>query len=337
MELDTAFMYGSGETEQHLGALQVGTAGFTIATKVNPFKFQPQPVEVGLRPEQIREQFAYSLKSLNVESVDMLYLHAPDPTVPIDKTLQAVHELHQAGKFKRFGLSNYSSWQVAEIYYICKANGWVLPQVYQGMYNAVTRQVEGELFPCLRRFNMAFYAYNPLAGGILTGRYNTIDEQPAEGVSIGEGESQWRAVSWHAKRDLVHPSHRSIPNHWRVEQGLQGPLLEAGALRHGGAAKNSLRRRQHHAGRCGAPLDGAPLGHGWPLRRQNHLGCLVGRARSAKHCRLSPRAIAPGYSGHFRCWLASPSRQLSQLLPLKNESGQLLDSSCLTFCPNINK
>jgi len=83
-------------------------------------------------------------------------------------------------KFERFGLSNYSSWQVAEIVYLCKMHNYVVPSVYQGMYNAVTRQVEVELFPALRRFNISFYAYNPLAGGLLTGRYK-MDETPTEG------------------------------------------------------------------------------------------------------------------------------------------------------------
>jgi aflatoxin B1 aldehyde reductase len=82
-----------------------------------------------------------------------------------------------AGKFKRFALSNYAAWEVMEIYHICKQRGFVLPTVYQGMYNALTRDVERELFPCLRRLGMSFYAYNPLAGGLLTGRYSYDDLQ----------------------------------------------------------------------------------------------------------------------------------------------------------------
>ncbi|XP_067826243.1 aflatoxin B1 aldehyde reductase member 3 [Heptranchias perlo] len=72
--------------------------------------------------------------------------------------------------------SNYASWEVAEVYSICKHNNWVLPTIYQGMYNATTRQVEVELFPCLRHLGMRFYAYNPLAGGLLTGKYQFEDK-----------------------------------------------------------------------------------------------------------------------------------------------------------------
>ncbi len=73
--------------------------------------------------------------------MDLLYLHAPDHSTPIEDTLKAVNELHKAGKFTRFGLSNYASWEVAEVVYICRMNKYIVPTVYQGMYNAVTRQV----------------------------------------------------------------------------------------------------------------------------------------------------------------------------------------------------
>jgi len=99
--------------------------------------------------------------------VDIYYLHNPDPTTPIVETLKAVDELHKAGKFAELGLSNYAAWEVANIYRLCKENGYVLPTVYQGMYNCITRDVERELLPCLRALSMRFNAYNPLAGGLL--------------------------------------------------------------------------------------------------------------------------------------------------------------------------
>ena len=90
----------------------------------------------------------------------------------IEDTLAEVHELHKEGKFKSLGLSNFQAWEVAHIYHTCKANGYVTPTVYQGMYNAITRDVEKELLPCLRKLGISFYAYNPLAGGVLTGKHS---------------------------------------------------------------------------------------------------------------------------------------------------------------------
>ena len=72
----------------------------------------------------------------------MWYLHGPDRKTPYEETLRAVNELYKEGKFKRFGISNYMSWEVAEIVGICKANGYVAPTVYQGVYNAIHRWVQ---------------------------------------------------------------------------------------------------------------------------------------------------------------------------------------------------
>lgn len=139
----------------------------------------------GLTHDSVMNQAKSSLQRLQVQPnvaappVDILYLHAPDHNTPIAETLTAVNDLHEQGVFKRFGLSNYSAWEVMEIYHICLSKGYIKPTVYQGMYNALTRVVEDELMKCLSYLNIAFYAYNPLAGGILTGRY-VYDETPKE-------------------------------------------------------------------------------------------------------------------------------------------------------------
>ena len=151
-ELDSAYVYCAGATEKLLGDLnrQNQLAGCEIATKVNP-------KEGGLTPESVDHQLSTSLQSLSAESVDLVYLHQPDPDTPVTLTLEALDKHYQAGRFKKFGLSNYAAWQVAEIVSICEQRGYVKPTVYQGMYNALTRDVERELFPCLENFNIAFY------------------------------------------------------------------------------------------------------------------------------------------------------------------------------------
>lgn len=177
IELDTAFVYNKGKTEELLGNLNAeGTlAKLLIAGKANP------GVDDGLSPASVRHQLETSLARLNTDSLNLFYLHAPDLNTPITDTLTTVSELHAEGKFKRFGLSNYAAWQVAEIVEICKREGWIQPTVYQGMYNALTRDVERELFPCLQNYNIAFYVYNPLAGGMLSGKHQSIDSMPDDG------------------------------------------------------------------------------------------------------------------------------------------------------------
>ena len=114
---------------------------------------------------------------LLLSSVEIWYLHGPDRTVPYEETMRVVNDLYKEGYFKKFGLSNFASyvwfwlvllklltkhrWEVAEIVTIAKANGYILPTVYQGVYNAIHRVIEPELLPCLRKFGISFYAFNP--------------------------------------------------------------------------------------------------------------------------------------------------------------------------------
>lgn len=99
--------------------------------------------------------------------MDVYYIHGPDPRVPLEELLAGIDELHKAGCFKRFGLSNYNAQGVQDVLRVCKAHNFVPPTVYQGNYSAVARRTETELLPLLRQHNIAFYAYSPIAGGFL--------------------------------------------------------------------------------------------------------------------------------------------------------------------------
>lgn len=192
VELDTAYSYVDGKTEEILGQILPAVSGrLILATKANPW------AGGGLNPESVREQLETSLRRLRREAVDIFYLHAPDLNTPISVTLAACQSLFREGKFKELGLSNYAAWQVADICHICRRESWVCPTVYQGMYNAITRDVERELFPALRAFGLRFYAYNPLAGGLLTGKHTDVHVEPAEGRFSGNPmylERYWKAV-----------------------------------------------------------------------------------------------------------------------------------------------
>ena len=235
-ELDTAYVYCGGGTEKLLGELnQSGHLDrCDIATKVNP-------KEGGLTPQSIDHQLMTSLKRMDVESVDLLYLHQPDLDTPITETLQALDEHYKAGRFKRFGLSNYASWQVAEIAGICEKNGYAPPRVYQGMYNAITRDVERELFHCLANFDIAFYVYNPLAGGMLTGKHLDAEQAPPDGRFAGNQEYQNRY--WNA-------GYFEAVNTFR--QACDAEQIEPAAA--------ALRWLAHHSGLDAAKGDGVILG-----------------------------------------------------------------------------
>ncbi len=86
----------------------------------------------------LKAKVAESLKELQTDQVDIFYLHAADRSVPFAETLEAVNELHKEGRFVQFALSNFTSFEVAEIVITCKERGWVRPTLYQAMYNAIS-------------------------------------------------------------------------------------------------------------------------------------------------------------------------------------------------------
>ncbi|KZT59779.1 Aldo/keto reductase [Calocera cornea HHB12733] len=183
-ELDTARMYGSGTTEAYLSKLDLKDS--TLDTKV-------YPVNPGDHsPAKLRATFMTSLKTLGRSKVRVLYLHAPDRSVPWEETLAEMNNLYKEGLFEIFGLSNYAAWEVSAICEICKAKGFVMPGIYQAMYNALQRAIEPELVPCLRKYNIRLVIYNPLAGGLFSGKITSVDQIPDEGRFSGAGGKMYR-------------------------------------------------------------------------------------------------------------------------------------------------
>jgi aryl-alcohol dehydrogenase-like predicted oxidoreductase len=169
--VDTAQAYGNSEAK--LGEFKAGTElGLSIDTKwALGFKLGEGP---GTR-EGMLQSAKESIERLAVPQVDIFYIHAYDSTFPLEPMLAGVNDAYNVGLFKRFGLSNYPADVVRKVYNVCKANGYVLPSVFQGNYSAVARRVEDELFPVLRELRISFYAYSPIAGGFLTKTRATIE------------------------------------------------------------------------------------------------------------------------------------------------------------------
>ncbi|KZV91063.1 Aldo/keto reductase [Exidia glandulosa HHB12029] len=191
-EIDTARIYGDGSTEQHLGKLDL--KGSAVDTKVFPAHAMATSPEHGHAPDLVHASVKKSLSFLEPVlsgNIRVLYLHAPDRTVPFLDTLRAVDEIYKEGKFQQFGLSNYPAYEVAEILGICELHGFVKPSVYQATYSTVTRSIEPELVPCLRKFNIRLVVYSPLGGGFLTGKF-AKGEEPPEGRFGGDGATAKR-------------------------------------------------------------------------------------------------------------------------------------------------
>lgn len=176
-ELDTAYVYNEGDCELLLGRIlkKFPDENISVSTKVNP------RISGKLDRTSIVSQFSESLHRMDIDSVKTLYLHFPDPATPLEETLETCNDLYCKELFQEFGLSNFSAEDVEKIVHLCEENGWIIPTVYQGVYNAFSRRVEASLFSIVRKYGMRYYAYNPLAGGILTGRYDNSTSAPTTG------------------------------------------------------------------------------------------------------------------------------------------------------------
>lgn len=176
-EVDTARAYIGGKQEAFTAQAKWQERGLSLATKCYPFEAGNH------KPERLRASLELSLKELGTKCVDIFYLHAADRSVPFEDTLREVNKMFQEGKFVKLGLSNFTAFEVAEVVMTCKANGWVRPSIYQGMYNAITRSLEAELIPACKRYGLDVVVYNPVAGGLFSGKYSAdaLKSHPSEG------------------------------------------------------------------------------------------------------------------------------------------------------------
>jgi aryl-alcohol dehydrogenase-like predicted oxidoreductase len=193
--IDTANVYNNGESERILGnILKERRDKFILATKVG-IRMGDGPDESGLSALAIKTQLENSLSRLQTEYVDLFYLHQPDPQTDIAETLEAIQSLIEEGKIRFFGTSNFAAWQIAHMVCIAQQHAWSTPVVTQPMYNLLARGIEQELLPMCREYATSVIAYNPLAGGLLTGKHR--QEAPLEGTRF-DTSAAYRDRYWHA-------------------------------------------------------------------------------------------------------------------------------------------
>jgi aryl-alcohol dehydrogenase-like predicted oxidoreductase len=168
---DTANSYNNGVSETILGkALKGRRHNVVLATKVRN-KMGDEPDDAGLSRAAMRKAINASLRRLQADYVDLYYLHLPDWNTPIEETLAAMDELVREGKVRYPAFSNYASWQAVQMMWISENHGYVPPTVAQHMYNALARGIEAEYLAYSKEFGIGLVVYNPLAGGLLTGKH----------------------------------------------------------------------------------------------------------------------------------------------------------------------
>ncbi len=178
--IDTANVYSLGKSEEATGeALKRNRrrGDVVLATKVH-WKMGEGVNDWGNSRRHIIEQCEASLRRLQTDSIDLYQIHRPQPDIPIDEALRALDDLIHAGKVRYIGSSTFAAWQVVESLWVAKELGLNRFVSEQPPYNLLDRRIERELLPMARTFGLAVIPWSPLAGGLLTGKYQRGEEPP---------------------------------------------------------------------------------------------------------------------------------------------------------------
>jgi aryl-alcohol dehydrogenase-like predicted oxidoreductase len=176
--IDTANMYVQGESERIVGkAIHDRRDNIVLATKVR-VAVGPGPNDAGCSRYHIMREVENSLRRLNLDHIDLYYLHQYDYGTPLEESLRALDDLVRQGKVRYIGCSNYYAYQVVEGLWISDRHGLERFACVQPLYNMVNRDPELELFPMCEAFGVGVVAYSPLARGVLTGKYRIGESFP---------------------------------------------------------------------------------------------------------------------------------------------------------------
>jgi len=185
--IDTADAYPLGGTFEQLGSTEeiigvwlkgVGRDDMVLASKCF-FPTGPGANERGLGRKHIMQAAEDSLRRLQTDYLDLLQAHLFDDNTPIDETLRAWDDLVTQGKVRYIGVSNWRSWQIVKALGIAEKKNYAAIISVQPRYNLLFRMIEEELVPMCLSEGIGIIPYNPLAGGMLTGRYHTGQEVEA--------------------------------------------------------------------------------------------------------------------------------------------------------------
>ena len=192
---DTANVYNQGRSEEFLGRiLGARRQDIVLTSKVRGAMGTPTEY-VGLSRPAIRKGVEESLRRLNTDYLDIYYLHQPDYDTPIEETLDAMEELRKEGKIRYPATSNYSAWQLCEMHWICENKGYDKPWIAQPMYNLAARGIEQEYLAFTKRMGISNVCYNPLGGGLLTGKQKK-NNAPLPGTRF-DGNEMYLKRYWH--------------------------------------------------------------------------------------------------------------------------------------------
>ncbi len=202
--IDTANAYSKGGSEEVVGRWMKKRGNrdsIVLATKVYG-RMGDGPNDAGLSRVAIQRACAASLKRLATDVIDLYQIHRWDPEVPPEETLETLSDLVRAGKVRYIGCSNVAAWQLAKTLRISERRNLSRFACLQPVFNALYRAIENELLPLCEDEGIGVICYNPLAGGVLTGKY-ARGKEPPRGSRLGEFKLYYNRYYYEQMFDLV--------------------------------------------------------------------------------------------------------------------------------------
>ncbi len=170
-----------------------------VATKCGG-AMSERPWDRGASRKHVLDAIDASLRRLRTDYVDLYQLHHPDPETPIEETLRALDDVARAGKARYVGCSNFPAYQVARALGKSEAMGLARFETVQPRYNLLFRQIERDLLPLCREEGLAVIPYNPLAGGLLSGKHRReTGPTPGTRFTLGSAAGRYQDRYWHER------------------------------------------------------------------------------------------------------------------------------------------
>jgi len=229
--IDTADVYNGGRSEEAVGKLIAQDRDdWVLASKIG------NAVDKGRNHARYSRKWLVqgveqSLKRLNTDYMDILYLHRDFHDENLEETALALGDLIRAGKLRYFGISNFRAWRIAEMANLCEKLGVPKPVVCQPYYNMLNRMPEVEILPACAHFGLGVVPYSPIARGVLTGKY-APGQAPAADTRAGRGDkrimdTEFREESLKIAQELVtYCAGKGVkPGHFATAWVLANPVV----------------------------------------------------------------------------------------------------------------
>jgi len=245
--IDTADVYPLGGGLEKVGSTETivgnwlqqrgGRNQIVLATKCRG-AMGSGPNDEGLSRQHIISACEASLKRLQTDYIDLYQFHSPDLNTPIEESLRALDDLVTSGKVRYIGCSNYQSWQLAEALWTSDKLNLARFECDQPRYNILFRMIEDEIAPLCQSQGVGVIAYNPLAGGMLTGRYQKgQDVQQGTRFALANSGELYRKRYWkeavfeevEAIKQFLEPRDKSL-THVALAWVLQQPVVTSAII-----------------------------------------------------------------------------------------------------------